>query len=417
VNLSFWHTHTKPPETTVRELVDEFNATVGAREGIFVTVGTVADQAILNEKLLIAAADDPGAPELPDIAIVYPIIAQTLARRGLLMDFASQFSAVELSRYIDGYVQEGIIDGALYVLPFAKSTEIMFLNKTIFDRFAAEVPGVALQDLASFEGLAGAAEQYYRWSGGKAFFFPDDLLNYTMIGMEQLGVPFVRNERLNAQAPAFKRVWDNYYGSVVKGEIALFNNFGNYLAMTGDVICVLSSTASAAYFPHSVTYRDNTREAVEFIALPYPVFAGGEKVAIQRGGGACVIRSTPAKEYGAAVFLKWLTAEEQNLRFIESTGYMPVTKQAVQEVIAQGVETGNELVNQTFRVMLDMAGEYRFFIPPVFEGFDSLQDKYIEALQKTIRHAREKRLETETADAEEQSRRDFAALIALLGEK
>jgi multiple sugar transport system substrate-binding protein len=395
--------------------VDEFNAALGAREGIFVTVGTMADQAILNEKLLIAAAGDPGAPELPDIAIVYPAIAQALARRGLLMDLASHFSAEELSRYVDGYVQEGIIDGALYVLPFAKSTEIVFLNKTIFDRFAAEVPGVALQDLATFEGLAGTAEQYYRWSGGKAFFFPDDLFNYALIGMEQLGVPFVRNEGLNAQAPAFKRVWDNYYGSVVKGETALFNNFGNYLAMTGDVICVTSSAASAAYFPPSVTYRDNTREAVEFIALPYPVFAGGEKVAIRRGGGACVIRSTPAKEYGAAVFLKWLTAAEQNLRFVKSAGYMPVTKQALQEVTAQGVETGNELINRTFRVMLDMAGEYRFFVPPVFEGFDALRDRCLEAIQKITRRARETRLETETADDGEQSRRDFAELIALLG--
>jgi multiple sugar transport system substrate-binding protein len=415
VSLSFWHTHTRPPETTLRELVEEFNATAGAREGIFVAAGTMADQAILDEKLLVAAEGDPGAPELPDIAVVYPAIAQALVRRGLLMDFASQFSAAELARYVDRYVQEGVLEGALYLLPFAKSTEVVFLNKTIFDRFAADVPGVTLRDLETFEGILGAAEKYYRWSGGKAFFFPDDLLHYALIGMEQLGDPLMRDGRLNLRSPAFRRIWDAYYGSAVRGESALFNNFGNYLAMTGDVICVTSSTASAAYFPPSVTYRDNTREAVEFIALPYPVFAGGEKVAIQRGGGVCVIKSSPAREYGAGVFLKWLTAAEQNRRFASSAGYMPVTKQAVEEAMAAGPETGQDLARRTLQTMLAMAGEYRFFVPPVFEGFYELRNRYIEALQKTIRSAREEPMQTEAPDGEAQSLRDLALFIALAG--
>jgi multiple sugar transport system substrate-binding protein len=416
VNLTLWHTHTKPPETTFRELVDEFNATVGAREGIFVSTGYVTNATILNEKLLIAADNDPGTPELPDITLVYPVIAEALARRGLLMDFASQFDAAEISRYVDGYVQEGIIDGALYVLPFAKSTEAVFLNKTIFDRFAAEVSGITLQDLETFEGITSVAEKYYRWSGGKTFFYPDDLVTYSLIGMEQMGDHFVRNEKLNVQSPAFKRIWDNYYGSAAKGATAISTSFGNNLAMTGDVVCVIASTASAAYFSPSITYRDNTREAVEYTVLPYPVFAGGEKVAVQRGAGMCVIKSTPVKEYGAALFLKWLTAPEQSLRFITSTGYLPVTKQAVQEVITTGVETGDDLINRTIRTMLEMAGEYRFFVPPVFEGFDLLRGKYVEKIQKTALQAREERMETETLNDGERSRQDLAAFIDIFGD-
>jgi multiple sugar transport system substrate-binding protein len=369
----------------------------------------MANAAILNERLLVAADDDPGAPEMPDIAMVYPAMAEILARRGLLLDFAVHFSAAELSLYVDEYVQEGIIDGALCVLPFAESTEVVFLNKTAFVRFAAEVPGVALEDLASFEGIIDTAKKYYRWSGGKTFFFPDNLFTYTFIGMEQMGDHFVRDGKLNVQSPAYKRIWDAYYGSAVGGETAIYNNFGNILAMTGDVICVVASTAAAAYFPPSVTYRDNTREPTEYAVLPYPVFEGGEKVAIRQGAGMCVIKSTPAKEYGAAIFLKWLTAPEQNLRFVASTGYMPVTKASVQEAMTHGVETENDLIDRSFQTMLDMSREYRFSVLPVFEGFDALWERYVQGLQKIAEQARKERMKTETPDDGERSRRDLAA--------
>lgn len=50
--------------------------------------------------------------------------------------------------------------------------------------------------------------------------------------------------------------------------------------------------------------------------LPFPTFEGGKKVAIQRGAGIAAAKSTSQKEKTAAVFLKWFTAPEQNMRFV-----------------------------------------------------------------------------------------------------
>jgi multiple sugar transport system substrate-binding protein len=388
VTLTVWHTYVEQMKTGFDKLADEFNATVGARQGITVTVTSVANASIVNEKLLMAANGDPGAPEFPDMAVAYPSIAVTLARKGLLMDFASQFSKDEIHQYVDEFIEEGTIAGKLHLLPVSKSTEVLFVNKTIFDRFA-KAAGVTLNDLETFEGIIDAAEKYYVWSGGKTFYYPDALFNYTMIGMEQMGEPFVKDEKLNVSSPGFKRIWNSYYGPAANGLVAIFNNFGNYLAITGDVVAITSTSAGAMFYPNSVTYKDNTKEEVEFIVLPFPVFAGGEKVAAQRGGGMCVIKSTAPKEYAAAVFLKWFTSPEQNLRFTASTGYIPVTKQAFDDVSANSLDTiDNELIKKAFLTALEMQKEYRFYIPPVFDGFDALQNRYIQEIQKGARDAK-----------------------------
>jgi multiple sugar transport system substrate-binding protein len=399
-----------------KTLVDEFNDTVGKREGIFITITSTADAPNLNEKLFAAIEGDPGAPEIPDMAVVYPSIAAALAKKGLVMDFASQFSADEISRYVNDFVQEGTIDGILYLLPILKSTEVLYLNKTIFDRFAAEVPGISLRQLETFEGIIEVAEKYYQWSGGKTFYFPDLLFNYTMIGMEQMGEHFVQNRKLRVSSPAFEHIWNNYYESTVRGYAAIFNSFGNYLAMTGEVACVTGTSAGAIYFPDSITYKDNTKEAAEFIVLPFPVFKGGEKVAAQRGAGMCVIKSTPAKEYSAALFLKWLTSPAQNLRLTASTGYIPVTKQAFKDVMENGLETiENVMVKRAFLTAVAMQKEYRFYVPPVFDGFDVLQRNYIEEIQKVAKAAREERIQKGLTGSDVRNKRDLAAFIAAFG--
>lgn len=78
--------------------------------------------------------------------------------------------------------------------------------------------------------------------------------------------------------------------------------------------------------------------------MPYPVVDGGKKVAIQRGGGMCIIKSNEAKEYAAGIFLKWFTAPEQNLKFVSSTGYVPVTQMAVEMTVVNGDDIDDKIM-------------------------------------------------------------------------
>ena len=69
---------------------------------------------------------------------------------------------------MDSYIEEGKIglNGELEIFPVAKSTEIMMMNKTVWDEFSAAA-GVSLEDLKTKEGVVRVAERYYNWTDGK----------------------------------------------------------------------------------------------------------------------------------------------------------------------------------------------------------------------------------------------------------
>jgi multiple sugar transport system substrate-binding protein len=399
VTLNLWHNYGGQLKDTMDAMIDEFNETTGAEHGIMINVTSISGSATLHEKLTMAAYGDPGAPELPDITTAYPKTALLLAEKGLLVDLNDYFTPQELDAYITEFIREGCIEGDhLYVFPTAKSTEVLFVNTTIFNRFASDM-GVRLEDLHSFEGIARTAELYYEWTDqltpevahdGKTFFMPDSLFNYSLIGSQQLGADFIKDDRLNIAAPEFQKVWDYYYKPAVLGHVAIFDGYATDLAKTGDIVCSIGSTAGVSFFSPRVTYADNTSEPAELAILPYPVFEGGKKIAIQRGAGMSVINTSPEKAYAAAVFLKWFTSPENNLRFVSSTGYLPVTKEAYGEIMSQEIEqAADNNMKKLLQTCQLMQREYEFFIPPLFEGIDQLQDQYESQLRETASSSRQ----------------------------
>jgi multiple sugar transport system substrate-binding protein len=386
VTLNLWHNYGGQLKETMDNMIDEFNESIGIEKGIIINVTSISGSATLHEKLTMAAHKDPGAPKLPDITTAYPKTALILANKGLLTDLNSQFSKEELSAYIPEFIEEGHINGeSLYVFPTAKSTEVLFVNTTLFNRFARDT-GAKIEDLQSFEGIARTACLYYEWTDGqtpdlahdgKMFYMPDSLFNFSLIACKQLGTEMINDGNYYFSTPQYKRIWDFYHESAVLGRFAAFEGYATDLSKTGDIVCSTGSTAGLSFFSPTVTYADNTSEAIELAILPYPVFEGGKKVAIQRGAGMCVIKSTPEKEYAAAVFLKWFTSPENNLRFVSSTGYLPVTKEAFGEIMSQKIDkVSDERIKKLLQTARIMQQEYEFYIPPLFDGIDEMQKKY-----------------------------------------
>ena len=88
---------------------------------------------------------------MPDLFTAYPRVVEEIGLDRLL-DWGEYLSAEERSAYVDAFLEEGILEEHLVMLPIAKSTELLFLNKTIFDRFAADT-GASEKDLLYFEPL------------------------------------------------------------------------------------------------------------------------------------------------------------------------------------------------------------------------------------------------------------------------
>ena len=397
VTLTLWHNFGGQMQTTMDGLVDEFNKTLGKDKGILLSITSITDSATIREKLAMIAAEDPGAPEMPDIATCYPQTAALLEAKGLLASLDAYFSKGELEAYLPRFLDEGRLAGGLYVFPFAKSTEVLFVNQTLFNQFS-QATGVKLEQLATFEGIAAAAHKYYQWTDeqtpdiigdGKHFYTADSLFNIAQVGMEQLGSSLIDNQRLQLNSPEYQRIWSCLFEPAVKGGYAVYQGYSSDLAKTGEIICSTGSTAGILFYGTEITYPDNTTQQVEYTVLPFPTFAGGKKIAIQRGSGLIVAKSTPAKEKAAAIFLKWFTAPEQNMKFVASTGYLPVTHDAFENSISKEIATiENENIRKLLTAAITVHKEYDFYIPPVFEGFDSISKTYENDIKQSASEAR-----------------------------
>ena len=384
VTLTMWHNFGGDMQQTMDALIDEFNATAGKGRGVIISVEAISSSAELQDALSMIINGDPGAPKMPDIVTAYPKTAIQFQSKGLLCDLDHYFSETELEAYIPEFVNEGRFgDNGLYVFPVAKSTEILFVNKTLFDRFAAAT-GVTPDCFSTFEGIAEAAAKYYAYSGGKQFYNADSWINLAQAGMIQQGANLFNDEKFALNNAFYKRIWGNCYQPLTQGGFAIYDGYSSDLAKTGDIVCSTGSSAGILFYGDSITLPDGTSEKAEFAILPYPVFDGGEKSAIQRGNGLMISKTGEKRETAAAVFIKWFTDPKQNMRFVAETGYLPVTEEAFENHMPQTIENAdNPNIRQMLGVVTKMNADYNFFTAPSFDTFDGISKDY-EKRYKTL---------------------------------
>ena len=205
VTVTIWHVYGGETESPLNDLIDTFNDTVGREQNIRVQVGSVTNTNTIHEAVLASAYGEPGATALPDMFVSYPKTVLALPDADILVDYRDYFSDAELDDFIPAFLDEGEVNGHLTVLPVAKSTEILFVDKTLFDRFAAAT-GATLDDLSTWEGLYRTAEAYTAWTDaqtpdtpndGKVFFVHDYHFNYFQVGVESLGGDFFDGDQVS----------------------------------------------------------------------------------------------------------------------------------------------------------------------------------------------------------------------------
>ena len=112
--------------------------------------------------------------------------------------------------------------------------------------------------------------------------------------------------------------------------------------------------------------------------------------------------STEEKEYAACVFIKWLTAAEQNMKFVDETGYLPVTKQAFEEEMPGHLNSiADARVRKMLTSVLSMYESYTFFTAPNYGNFDSDSDGFETKFKRILSDHREAFLAGEAVSPEE----------------
>jgi multiple sugar transport system substrate-binding protein len=296
---------------------------------------------------------------------------------GLLANLDDYFTAEEQGMYMPSFIEEGRIglNGELRIIPTAKSTEIMMLNDTDWTPFAAAT-GATYDDLATMEGIARVAKQYYEWSGGKSFFGRDAMANFFIIASKQFGVEIFSvkdgNVSINIDETVMRKIWDYHYVPYISGHFSSYGRFRSDDTKTGDIICYVGSTSSAGYFPAEVTTGGETYPVTAKL-MPAPLFEGADRVMVQQGAGMVVTKSTPQEEYASVVFLKWFTEANRNIRFSSLSGYMPVEKDALnyEKIISEIAGTDitlNAITDDTLRIAINEINTSETYTNKAFAG-------------------------------------------------
>ncbi len=399
VTLTMWHVYGSQTKSPLNTEIDEFNRSLGSTYGITVNVESVTSSSAIDRALSASANNEPGAEAMPDLFTAYPRVAEIVGTENLL-SWNDYFTGDELSAFQAEFLSEGYFGEDLLMLPVAKSTEALFLNKTLFDRFGADT-GISADDLATFEGVFSAARAYYDWSGGQSFLQINDYYNYAYVGMKAYGSEFVRGGRLRLDDEAFRSIWIPLAEAAIYGGICLEEGYAASRWKTAEIIANTGSTADVLYQPDEVIYSDNTAEAIEAAALPYPTFTGDTSGVICRGGGLFAVKSGDERRNQAAyIFAKWLTDREHNLQFAASAGYLPVTEEAMEELLTGVDRMERENYRSVYKAVDTMLDSYTFYALPLYDGASESRFDF-EANVKTVLKAAHNQYIRRVADGED----------------
>lgn len=375
ITISVWNYYNGSVKEKFDSLVTEFNETVGAKKGVVVEAQSYGDVNELAESVYNSANKSMGALPMPHIFASYPDNAFRIDQISELVNLEHYFSKEELSEIRPEFLEEGRFGEKqeLKILPIAKSTEVLFLNKTDWDSFAAKSEA-SLEDLSTWEGLIEIAKKYYDQTG-KAFFSIDANANYMLISSMQIGSELYHyigdNAEFNLNKENARRIWKNYYVPYLQGYFMKTGRFSSDDEKTGTVIAYTGSTAGASYFPIEVAKEDEAIP-IEGITLPYPYYEGGKPYAMQQGAGMCIAKSDEAHEYASSLFLKWFIDLPQNVQFAVSTAYLPVKSEALKtEAIlkeANNMGVTNQAVQNSITTAINMFQTYTLYGSKPFTG-------------------------------------------------
>lgn len=393
VVLTMWHVYGSQTESPLNTAIDTFNSTVGRENGVTINVVSVTSSSAIDRALSASANQEPGAEELPDLFTAYPRVAEIVGEENLL-HWDAYFTEEELSAFHSTFLTEGYFNDALLMLPIAKSTEAFYLNETLFDRFCEDTD-MDTASLKSIDGMLEVARAYYDWSGGQNFMQVNDFYHYVYVGMKACDSELIVDGQLQLN-DTFASVWNPLAKTAIYGGICLHDGYAASRWKTVEIISNIGSTADVLYQPTEVVYADNTTEPISAIALPYPVFNETFSGVVYRGGGLFALKNEDArKNYGAYLFAKWLTEDENNLNFVTEAGYLPVKDTALEALFRDMDIIENKNYQSLYKAVNTMVEDYEMYALPLYPGASDIQlnfEKNVKAVLKSAHNQYVKRV-------------------------
>lgn len=310
VEITFWHAMNGDLEKSLTSLTEKFMA---ENPNIKVTLQNQSSYKDLQQKITATVASPK---DLPTMTQAYPDWMFNPIKDNLVTDLTPYIEneTLKFDNYEDilpSFREAAKIDGKIYGMPFNKSTEVLWYNKTLLDELGLKAP-------TNYEELVKVSKTIKEKKGiaGAGF---DSLNTYYTTFLKTEGKTFDSSFDVTSEASA-KAL--NYYLEGVKEGYFRIAGTDNYLSGpfgNGTVAMYVGSNAGENFVKQGVG------DKFEVAAAPYPTSAS-----LQQGTDLYVFSSATAEQKTAAyMFLKFLTTKENQITWASETGYMPVRQSAI----------------------------------------------------------------------------------------
>ncbi len=240
---------------------------------------------------------------MPDIA------AQV--NRGYAADITDQFQGLTDS-FSTSTLEATTVDGRLFGLPIANSTQLLFYNKTLLDAAGVEYPSADPENRSTWEDIAAGAKKAIAAGAPNGFLFEQQ--NYYQFEPlpVQLGGSVGATDEGNLTPDLTGKAWVDsmsWLGSLYKDGISPKGIPSNQYG-------ALFQGGSLAYFvggPWNLPALNSQTETQWGVAAQ-PVFEGGKPVT-PTGSWALSINAFSKEKPAAAIFLKFMAVEDGYIKY------------------------------------------------------------------------------------------------------
>ncbi len=317
-----------------------------------------------------------------------------------------RFDSPARAEIIPKFLEECAFDGHCYAIPYMRSTEACYVNKTYVEALGYTLPETLTWDFVWEVAEAATAK---------------DAEGTFLVNGQKVMIPFIYKSTDNMMIQMLRQTGGGY--STDDGEIRIFNDTTKALLRTvaeharsgafstfkissypanflnaGQCIFAVDSTAGATWMGSHAPLSDISADKfVEFetAVLPIPQFDPQNPLMISQGPSVCVFNKADPQEVLASwLFAQYLLTNEVQIAYAQTEGYAPVTSKAqnapeYQDYLSRCGEDGGlhyDVKIRASRLLLEHTGQT--FVTPVFNGSASLRDaagQMIENVTKSVR--------------------------------
>ena len=292
------------------------------------------------------------------------------------------FTQEQIDDFIQGYYNEGreFGDGAMYTLPFSKSTELLYYNKTEFEANGWKVPTT----WDEMEVLLRKIKEKYPNDKPLGY---DSSANWFITMCEQYGYPYT-----SATAPhylfntpetrAFVKMFRNWYVDGLVTTQDILGGFTSSLFTEKDPTkarSYMSIGSSAGATKQKPADDDQGNAPFEVGIATIPQVDPSNPKVISQGPSVCLFSSEDPQEVMASwLLIKFLTTNVLfQANFSLNSGYVPVIKSVnTNSVYARKLENANgynNIASLSAKICLEQQAAY--YTSPAFSGSSKAREQ------------------------------------------